>query len=294
MGWKIFFLLAGLLAFSISPVFIKLANASPYTIAFYRVFFSSVFLFPFLSFSGIKDIFSRKSSHRFLYILGAVLFSIHIITWIIGLQLISVFEALVIISTSPVYVALGAYVFFGEKPRKYFLTAFILSWLGIIIAFSEKNIFTDIRSSGFIYIFISTLLFSAYFLVGKKARTRIDTFNYIFIINIISSLVCLFALLLKKAPVTDYPVKSYIYFILIAVFPTIIGHGSLNHCVKYFRASTITLLKLFEPVLGSIVAFIVLGETVDIRIFYGFMLICLGIILLFSSNFVTLLRMIRS
>ena len=283
-------LLIGVCVLGLAGVMIKLANASVYGVAFYRLIIAAI-IFAVISNKEIASGFKKVNTKTFLWmILGGIIFSFHLMLWIYSLKTVSVFVAMVIMASNPIYATLGAYLIFKEKPRSNFMLSFIIAFIGTVLIF--WNGLFDLRSgySGMVAIFLSTLLFAAYVLTGKKVRATTGSSFYIFILYSSAAAVCFMGMLLTDAPIISYSANSYLYFILLAVFPTVIGHGALNHCVSYFKASTVTMLTLLEPVVGSVVAYFVLGEKICSLSIFGFLLIIFGVALLFKKELVSFIK----
>jgi drug/metabolite transporter (DMT)-like permease len=283
---NIVLLLLGIFTLSLAGTLIKLSHAPVYAIAFYRLFIASIFIFLMAPVSISEQMAKVRTKELLWMILGGIVFSLHFITWIYGLKTVSVFEGMVVVATNPIYTTIGAYIFFRERPRSKFIPAFILAFIGTILTFIEgvSRLKGDI--TGMSMIFLSTLLFSAYVLTGKKVRQTHDSNVYIVMLYFFASMVCLGFMFAFNEPLISYTPRNYLFFFLLAFVPTVIGHGSLNHCVGHFRASTISMLTLLEPVAGSVAAYAALGERIGAFSFLGFLMICSGIGLLFRAELI--------
>lgn len=277
-------LLTGIFTLSLAGTLIKLSHAGVYGIAFYRLFIASVVIFLMSPYSIFKQAIHIKRKEFLWMCVGGIAFSLHFLTWIYGLTTVSVFEGMVVVATNPIYTTIGAYVFFKERPRGNFIPAFALAFAGTILTFIEGVTRLKGDITGMSMIFISTLLFSAYVLTGKKVRQKHDSNVYIVMLYFLASMVCLGFILALGEPLISYTPRNYLFFMILALVPTVIGHGSLNHCVGHFRASTISMLTLLEPVTGSLAAYVALGERIGAFSFAGFVLICSGIGLLFKAE----------
>ncbi len=281
-SWLLF---VGVVMLSLAGVMIKLANASVYGVAFYRLIIAAA-IFAVVANKDIRSGFGKVTMRTLLWmVLGGIIFSLHLILWIYSLKTVSVFIAMVIMASNPVYATIGAYIIFKEKPRDNFILAFIIAFVGTVLIFWEGIFDLGSDYKGMIAVFISTLLFAAYILTGKKVRTSASSGFYIFVLYSSAATVCFIGMLLSSSPIVSYSTNSYLYFILLAIFPTVIGHGALNHCVVHFKASTVTMITLLEPVIGSFVAYFVLGEAISSLAALGFSLIILGVGSLFKSEF---------
>lgn len=277
-------LLVGVCMLSLAGVMIKLANTSVYGVAFYRLIIAAT-IFAVISNKEIVSGLKKVNTKTLLWmILGGILFSFHLMLWIYSLKTVSVFVAMIIVASNPIYATLGAYLIFKEKPRNNFMLSFIVAFIGTVLVFWDGLFDLKFGYSGMIAVFLSTLLFAAYVLTGKKVRATASSSFYIFVLYSSAAAVCFAGMLFTNAPIISYSARSYLFFVLLAVFPTVIGHGALNHCVSTFKASTITMLTLLEPVIGCVVAYFVLGEKIYGLSAFGFVLIIFGIVLLFKNE----------
>jgi len=284
-------LLFGIFTLSLAGTLIKLSHAGVYGIAFYRLFFAAVVVFLISPHTAMLEQIKAIKRREFLWIiLGAVVFSFHFLTWIYGLKTVSVFEGMVIVATNPIYTTIGAYFFFKEKPRGNFVPAFALAFIGTIFTFIEGVSRLNGDMTGMALMFLSTLFFSAYVLTGKKVRQKHNSNVYIFMLYFFASMVCLGFILVLGEPLISYTPRNYLFFLILALVPTVIGHGSLNHCVGHFRASTVSMLTLLEPVVGSFAAYVALGEKIGVFSLTGFVMICAGIGLLFKRELIGIFK----
>ena len=206
-------LLIGVCVLGLAGVMIKVANASVYGLAFYRLILAAI-IFAVISNKEIALGFKKVNTKTFLWmILGGVIFSLHLMFWIYSLKTVSVFVAMVIMASNPIYATLGAYLIFKEKPRSNFMFSFIIAFIGTVLIF--WNGLFDLKSgySGMIAIFLSTLLFAAYVLTGKKVRATTGSSFYIFILYSSAAAVCFAGMLLTDAPIISYSANNYFYFI---------------------------------------------------------------------------------
>jgi len=276
------FLTLGMLSMSQAGVLIKLTAASIYSVAFYRVLIASLILFIMYP-KDIISCFKSITLKDFFYFFSAGFFlSLHFLTWNESFKYITVATATLVIATSPIFVSLFAYIFFKEKPNKNFYISFVLCFLGLILVSFESILSSRDDSIGLVYVFLSTLLFVFYFLLGKKNRKKTSTGVYLFNLYFSSSIVSFFFYIFNE-PSFVYTEYNYLFFILLAVFPTLIGHGSVNHVINYFKASTVSMNQLVQPLFASVVAYLILNETVTYISVFGYFFILVGVFVLLKG-----------
>jgi drug/metabolite transporter (DMT)-like permease len=74
-----------------------------------------------------------------------------------------------------------------------------------------------------------------------------------------------------------YPKQAYIWLLLLALVPQLIGHSSFNWALRYLSAAFVSITLLSEPVGSTILAYILLDEKPTIIMIIGAILILCGI-----------------
>jgi drug/metabolite transporter (DMT)-like permease len=67
--------------------------------------------------------------------------------------------------------------------------------------------------------------------------------------------------------------SQFPYLLLLALLTTAIGHSLMVHSLKFFSASTATIISSIQPVFGIIIAFIVVDEVPSRNTIWGGLLI---------------------
>ena len=81
----------------------------------------------------------------------------------------------------------------------------------------------------------------------------------------------------SKASFVGYSPKTYILFLAIALIPQVIGHTTVNWALKYFTATAVAVIILGEPIGASILALVILGETLSAVKIIGGVVILTGV-----------------
>jgi drug/metabolite transporter (DMT)-like permease len=70
---------------------------------------------------------------------------------------------------------------------------------------------------------------------------------------------------------------TYLYFVLLAVFPQLIGHSSLNWALKYLPTTYVAIAQMGEPVGSTILAIVLFNEVPSPLKIIGALFIMAGI-----------------
>ena len=101
---------------------------------------------------------------------------------------------------------------------------------------------------------------AGYMMVGRKLRTTLNLVPYIFIVYGIAAISLLILVALNREPLTGYSSVVYLWFILLALIPQILGHSTFNWALKYLPASSVSTILLGEPIGSTLLAVIIFKE----------------------------------
>lgn len=279
---KIYIILAiGVIIISFSGIIIKVTTAPALIIAFYRVFLSAIFLTP-IFFIKYRD--SLKYFLDFRPALVGFLLALHFYAWISAVQLTNVANAVIFIAIQPLFTLLLEYLFAKEDLRKGAIAGVVFALLGsIIISFSDFYIILS-RFYGDLLAVLAAFLAACYLFLGRSFRKNIQYIPYIYIVYTYCSFFLLIFILISGYSLTDYSKINYIYFLLLALGPTLIGHSVLNLSIRYVPATIVSLAILGEPIMTTVLALVLLNEKLTTATMVGGVLILYGIFKAIISN----------
>ena len=123
------------------------------------------------------------------------------------------------------------------------------------------------------------IMSSCYFLIGRRVRKDMSLLTYITPVYAVAAVLLVVVMVVSGEGLVGYSESTYLFFLLLAVVPQILGHGSLNWSLKYMSATLMSVLLLAEPIGTAILAYLVLGEHIAPMQGIGGGLILLGIFL---------------
>jgi drug/metabolite transporter (DMT)-like permease len=282
-----------IMAVSTASVLIRLAQqgAPSITIAALRLSFATLVLAPIVFVRNRAELASL-SRKQLLLALGSGLFlAAHFGTWISSLQYTSVASSVVLVSTGPLWVALLSPLVLRERLGPGALAGLALAVIGgVIIAANDScSLEAGLRCSGLgttaegtslwgnLLALLGALAVSGYLLIGRHLRSSISLAPYIFLAYGTAALVLLAAAGLMGSLVVNLSGRTYLWIILLALVPQLIGHSTYNWALKYLRAAAVAVTTLGEPVGSAILAYFILQEQPGILVLVGAALILAGI-----------------
>lgn len=270
----------GIVAISTASIFIKLCDAPALTIATYRMVISSLVLIPF---AGYKKIWREWEGSKMRWLLFSGLFlSLHFAFWIASLKYTSVASSVVLVTTHPIFVGIGARIFLNEPLRTPLILGILLSVLGCGLIGYGDFLFTQEALVGDGLALLGAMAASGYFLVGRRMREQQNLLTYIFPVYSTSGLILIFLSLLFQKPFFGYSANTYLWMILLALIPQLIGHTTFNWALKFLPASMVAITILGEPVGSTLLAYLILGERLTVFKMLGGVCILSGILIAFT------------
>jgi drug/metabolite transporter (DMT)-like permease len=275
--WPI--LSVGVVAASTSAVLVRYASGvEPLAIAFWRCVAGAAVLAPF-AWSRLRRVDGGKM--RMPIVAGAFL-AAHFATWISSIRLTSIASSVLLVSITPVFIAVAAWALQHER----FAPS---TWIGIAVALGGTALIGggDLGGSSLTGDFLAVLGAAAaggYFMAGQAARRDLGILEYATITYAVAALLLLLACLVAHVPLTGYVAHSWWALAGLVVGPQLLGHTFINFALKAIDPTTVSVTVMAEPVLATALAFILLGEVPSLLVLPGGVAILLGIYLVTSAH----------
>jgi drug/metabolite transporter (DMT)-like permease len=277
------YLPVGIIAISTASIFIKLCDAPALIIATYRMTLASLMLMPFACYKKTWRGWKRNEL-GWLFFSGLFL-SLHFAFWIASLKYTSVASSVVLVTTHPIFVGVGGWLFLKERLGSDLIFGIALSVLGSgLVSYGDMSLSKEAwMGDGFAL--LGAMAASGYLLVGRKMRKDQDLLSYILPVYSTAGLILiLFALIFQKS-FGGYSSSTYLYLFLLALIPQLIGHTTFNWALKYLPASVVAVAILGEPIGSTMLAYFILSEGLTLWKIVGGISIFCGILIVLKKTF---------
>ena len=272
-------ILIGVISVSLSAIFVKLANADAGVIAFYRMLFSVLIMLPWFILKYRHEIKKLSKKDWIFSSIAGVFLAFHFILWFESLNYTSIASSTVLVTMQPLFAFLGTYIFFKEKVTlKTLLTGSIAIIGSVLISWGDFRI-SGTAFYGDILAIIACALVTGYLLFGQDVRQRLSLVTYTMVVYSISTMTLFTYIIIKGESFGPYPMMNWIWFLLLAIIPNLLGHNLFNWSLKWVSANVISIAILFEPVGAAILAIIVFNEYLTITQIMGGVIVIIGIML---------------
>lgn len=271
------------LAVSSASIFVRFASeVDPLAIAFYRLFISSLVL-------GALALRERGSLGKVVPLLPKVALSglflaLHFATWISSLFYTTVSSSLLLVNTHPIWVCLLSPFLLGEGVGGRALLGMALAFLGSLAlgfgdwAMGGKALFGDLLA------LVGGLTVALYMLMGRDLRKSLPISVYASSCYGFAALFCLGFSALFRVRMWGYAPFSWLMIAALVAFPQMMGHTLYNYALKFFKPHVVSVCLLGEPVLGSALAYLLLGEALGAEKLPAFAAVMVGLYLVSSER----------
>jgi drug/metabolite transporter (DMT)-like permease len=285
----------GILAVSTASIFIRYAQAEgapSLVIAAARITIAALMLAPLVWLRHRPELRTLTRRALGLALLSGLFLAVHFAVWITSLEYTTVASSVVLVTTTPLWGALLAPLTIKEPLTRPVLIGMGLALLGgTIVALSDSCTLTGaslicpsfsdfVGGRAFLGDFLALMgAFAAagYILVGRHLREGMSLVTYVFLVYGMAAIVLLIVMFSSGQTPFGYSPQTYLWFLLLALVPQLLGHSTFNWMLGYLPAAYVSVALLGEPIGSAILAYFLLGETPTLLMIFGAILILAGI-----------------
>ncbi|MBN2678329.1 MAG: EamA family transporter [Anaerolineaceae bacterium] len=277
----------GTLATSTAAILIRFAqqNAPSLVIAAWRMCLATLILMPFVLIRYRPELKALKRNNLGLLACSGLFLAAHFATWISSLAYTSVASAVVLVATNPLWVALFSRIFLKERISRWVAAGMLIALSGgVLISLNDTVLGVGTQPNvnpnslwGDFLALLGALFGAGYIIIGRRLRVFTSLPVYTFTVYGSAGLILLVTVLVAGLPLSGYQPVTYLWFLLLALVPQLIGHSSINWGLRYLPAAFVAVVLLSEPIGSSILAILLLNEIPTTIMVVGGLLILLGI-----------------
>jgi drug/metabolite transporter, DME family len=283
--------LTGVLFWSTTAIFItyllKNYPLAPMTLAFWRDLFVAIALAIGLTVFQRRALRIEARNRRVLIAYGLALTLMNV-TWTFSVALNGAAVSTVLVYSSPGITAIAGRFFFKERFGLVRAIAFMTSLIGcVLVARANDPSQWNVNAAGIVIGILSAFGFSSYSLMGKVvSRRRINSWTANLGAFSVAAIALLFIALISLALAGQGDTllslgthfDGWLVLIVLAVIPTLGGYGLYSASLGYLPTGTSNLIATLEPALTTILAYILLHESLTVSQLIGGVLIVASVI----------------
>lgn len=194
-----------------------------------------------------------------VFLAGFLAFTLYHITLNYGEVAVGAGSASVLINTAPIFTALLAVAFLGERLR-------VLGWVGMAVSFFGAALISIGESEGFglapraFLILVAALSSSIYFVIQKPYLRKYGALAFTTYAVWAGTVLSLFFLPGLISQVGEAPGRTTFSMVYLGVFPTAIAYVTYAYTFSRMPASRAVSFLYLIPVMAYLIAWVWLGE----------------------------------
>jgi drug/metabolite transporter (DMT)-like permease len=264
-------------AWGFGPLFVKGIDASAPTIVFWRVTIGTAIAVAFAYLVG------GRITMRLVVLAfpAGVCFALSFMFGFASFRETSIVNATLIPALQPVLILFVATRMFGERRSGVDLAYGALALLGVVIVVAGAS--SDGASlEGNIFAILNLLVFTGYFLLGKRARdTAVHSWSFLAAVFIGACVIVVPWGLLASHDLGAIHGTDWLLLFGLILFPGMVGHGLMTWAHHYVDVTVTSMMTLANPVVSIVGAWILYDQDLDATQIAGgaVVLVALGAVL---------------
>jgi len=274
-------LIIGGLAIGTSPIFMRFAETTPTSTAFWRIALSIPLLILWQMYDLKKNkgqVFDFKALKDFApFLLVSFFFAADLIMWHWSVNLTTVANSTLLANMSVIFTAVGGFILFGDRFSRTFIIGMMLALLGAValmghsIEFNPENIFGDLLG------LTTATAYAGYMMASVAARKRFSTVSVMLGTAVISAVFILPVAIFETGLFVPSTLIEWWPLIGLAWFTHVVGQSLIIYALAHLPAALGAVGLLIQPVVAGVLAWYLFAEALGIYHFVGAALIISGI-----------------
>ncbi len=256
-------LVAAVAAISFAAIFFrKAAPTHPMVAAGIRLTTAAVILLPIL----LRAIGQGRVRRPLVIsaVGGGLLYGLHFGTWVTSLMLTSVASSVTLVTATPLLLAIVALITGRDKPSRRLWTALGLASVGVLfIGGSDLSVSTE-ALIGDAFALAGAAAMAGYLILCRRLGDAMDVWPFMAIATAVGGATMLGGAAVVGVPIEAASVEAFVYLVLAALIPQIVGHSLLTWSLRYTTPTAVGIATVGEPVGAALLGWLWLGEAVPI------------------------------
>ena len=254
-------LLAGGVTIGFSPILVRLSELGPVATAFYRLSLALPMLYLLVRLVPVGTSDDSDGRDGGLYLLAGVAFAFDIICWHWSITLTTVANATLFANFAPVFVVLGSWILWRQKPGAPFLLALMLGLAGVVVLVGSNLRIDPDRIRGDLLGIVTAFFYAIYILAVARLRRHHPVLKIMFRSTLISAIIVFPVAALTEQQLWVDSIGGLVTLLVLALFAHAGGQGMITWALAHLSASFSSLTLLIQPVVAALLAWMLFSES---------------------------------
>jgi drug/metabolite transporter (DMT)-like permease len=272
-------LFAGATAIASAPLFVKVSETGPVATAFWRVFLALPLLWAWATATQGRKLATQAREHRVMLFAAGFFFAGDLAVWHWSILLTSVANTTLLANLAPIFVTAVTWFVFRETPQRRFLAGLAAAISGTLLLIGASFGQGGSALLGDALGVVTAMFYAAYQLSVSRLRAQVPTASVMAWSSMVMAVLLLPIAWVSGERILPLTDSGWLKLIGIALFAQVVGQSLIAWAMAHLTATFSSVGLLLQPVMATLFAWILLGETVGPLQFAGGALVLTGIML---------------
>jgi len=250
----------GVVVVSLAAPLIRLADAPPLAIAMYRNLFATAVLLPLALWRHRGELRALARSDVLTLGGAGVLLAVHFGSWVPSVTLTTVAASTVLVSTQPLWSAVFARLFLGDRIRRAVAVGIGIAFAGAVMIAGFDFTLSTRAFAGDLLALTGAAAVAGHRIVALGPRRRISLLPLVAIMYGVCAVVLVLVVLVSGTRATGFEAQTWLWMGLLALGPQVIGHTLFNLLLRDVDPTVIAVAIMGEAIGASLLALALFGE----------------------------------
>ncbi|MEO7457258.1 MAG: DMT family transporter [Gemmatimonadaceae bacterium] len=266
----------GVFAIGWSALFVRWSGVPGWTSAFWRMTIAQLVFVPWALASRSTMPKPGPAAMRDAAIAG-VFFAVDLALFNSAVMMSSAANSTLLGTNAPIFVALGAWLLYRDRPTRRFWAGFALSFAGMVAIVGTDVLRHPQLGFGDTLALTGAACYAGYLLYVRRARQTMDALSVSAVSGVAAALTLLVICLALRTPLWGYSAKSWSAMLGLALVTQVVGHLSVAYSLGRLPVSVTSIALLGQAPITAVLAVPLLGERLGAMQFLGGGLVLAGI-----------------
>ena len=257
-------LLLGAGGIAFAPIFVRLSELGPTATAFYRLLFALPALWLWLQVQNRgpqRPAGPRNHRDRARLAAAGLFFAGDLALWHWSIVFTSVANATLLANVAPIFVTLGAWVFFGERFSPLFLAGLLSGIGGAVILMADSVTISRQHVIGDGLGLLTAVFYGAYLLTVSRLRRDFSTATIMTWSGGVTCLALLPVALLSGESLVATSLYGWMILLCLGLISHAGGQSLIAYDLAHLPAGFSAVSLLLQPVIAALLAWALLAES---------------------------------
>lgn len=274
--------IGGAIGIGFVPIFVRLSDVGPIAVAFWRFALATPLLWLWQTLAAHQQsekTNTKRPSFSLWLLVPGLFFSGDLSFYHLSIHYTTIANATLFTNMAPIVVTIVAWRFLGERFRPLFIAGLGLAIIGAALMIRASANRGGSHLLGDALGLLSPLFYAGYLLTVRHLRAQYDSSTIMLVSAITASLTLLLITLISGEQILSTSWQGWLLLASLAWFSHIGGQGLITYALALIPAALTSVILLFQPVFSTVIAWVLLGETIGTLQIVGGICVLLGIFL---------------